>query len=305
LFFLTFVLVACSSNKADKKNDKIHVVVSTTIIADVVVHIAGDNIELHTLLPYGASPHNYNPTPKDVEVLSNADLVLFNGFELEQTLKSIVLSAGVADKLVEISEGVGTRKLGAGNDDVKCESSGHHHHHATNIDPHVWLNPLNVVQWSDNIAYALSEIDPKNKNYYRQNSNVYKDSLSALDDWIFSQVQKIDPARRKLVTDHLVYGYFADRYVFKLLGAAVPAFSSMAEPSAKDLAKLEDVIKEKQIKAIFVGNTANPAIMKRISSDLEVELVPLMTGSLDEEGEGSSYMGYMRYNVNAMVKALK
>ena len=119
-------------------------------------------------------------------------------------------------------------------------------------------------------------------------------------------IERIPEENRKLVTDHEVFGYYADRYGLEQVGAVIPAISTAAQPSARELAALEQTIKEYAIKAIFVGNTVNPSLSEQIANDSGTQLVRLYTGSLGTEGSGvESYLDYLRYNTNAIVDALK
>ncbi|HIE57944.1 MAG TPA: zinc ABC transporter substrate-binding protein, partial [Anaerolineales bacterium] len=127
-----------------------------------------------------------------------------------------------------------------------------------------------------------------------------------LDTWIRQQVANIPPENRKLVTDHVLFGYFADEYGFKQIGALIPGYSTLAEPSAQELAAIEDAIREYNVPAVFVGNTVNPALGGQVAEDTGIKLVTIYTGSLsDENGDAPTYLDYIRYNVTAFVNALK
>jgi ABC-type Zn uptake system ZnuABC Zn-binding protein ZnuA len=131
------------------------------------------------------------------------------------------------------------------------------------------------------------------------------EELSALDDWILGMVEQIPEADRKFVTDHMVFGYFAARYGFEVVGAVIPVFSSAAETSAKEIADLEAKVSELGVRVLFVGVTVNPAIVRAVVEDTGIELVPLYTGSLsDPDGPAGSYIALMRYNVESIVSSL-
>ena len=134
----------------------------------------------------------------------------------------------------------------------------------------------------------------------------YRQELIDLDQWILEQVAQIPEANRELVTDHQLFIYFANRYGFEQIGAIVPGYSTLSEPSAQELAQLEDAIRELGVRAIFVGNTVNPALAQRVANDTGTKLVFLYTGSLTEAtGPAPTYLDYMRFNVQAIVEALK
>lgn len=159
--------------------------------------------------------------------------------------------------------------------------------------------------WVDNIQRTLSELDAANADTYAANAAAYKVELQSLDSWIREQVAAVPEANRKLVTDHAVFGYFANRYGFQQTGAVIPGYSTLSEPSAQEVASLEDTLRAAGVKAIFVGNTANSALAQRVAGDAGVQVVPVYTGSLGRaDGPAATYLDYMRYNVGAFVSAL-
>jgi ABC-type Zn uptake system ZnuABC Zn-binding protein ZnuA len=173
-------------------------------------------------------------------------------------------------------------------------------------DPHTWTDPNNVIIWVQAIAQSLSEIDPQNAQIYQANAERYRSELEQLDGWIAAETSQVPEAQRVLVTDHLVMGYFGERYGFEQVAALIPGYSSMAQPSAQELAALEEAIRTYQVPAIFVGNTVNPELAQRVAADTGTQLVLIYTGSLSEPGgEAGTYLEYMRYNTDAMVNALK
>jgi ABC-type Zn uptake system ZnuABC Zn-binding protein ZnuA len=160
--------------------------------------------------------------------------------------------------------------------------------------------------WADNIQAGLSQADPTNAGAYQTNADQYKQKLSELDNWIREQVAQIPEVDRKLVTDHLIFAYFASRYGLEQVGAVVPSYSTMSEPSAQQLATLEDAIRTLGVKAVFVGNTVNPTLAKRVAEDTGIQLVYVYTDSLTEaEGPASNTLELIQYTVDAIVSGLK
>jgi ABC-type Zn uptake system ZnuABC Zn-binding protein ZnuA len=152
---------------------------------------------------------------------------------------------------------------------------------------------------------VLSNLDPEHRSAYQDNARRYREELSKLDGWIRDVTGSIPADQRVLVLDHLVLGYFADRYGFEMSGAIVPAFSSAAEPSARELAALSEVIITEGVPAIFVGADSNAALSVQIAGDLGIEVVQLYTGSLGPVGgPAGTYLGLMQYNVLAIQQAL-
>ena len=303
LILLAFLLTLPSCTVAASgrpSGGKLRVVASTTIVGDVVRNIGGDHIEITVLVPIGADIHAYEPTPQDLAAVSHADLIFVNGFGLEAFLGTMVTNASSKDKVISVSDGIKPRQLAAeGATPVPGEEAGMQ-------DPHVWLDPVDVEVWADNIARACSKADPANASAYSANAASYKAQLQALDAWVQQQVSQIPPEKRILVTDHDEFGYFADRYGFKIVGTVVPSYNTLAEPSAQDLAALERTIKENNVKAIFVSNTTSPVLEQRIAADTGAKVVTLYAESLSQaNGPAPTYIDFMKYTVTQIVDALK
>ncbi|NJN68533.1 MAG: zinc ABC transporter substrate-binding protein [Chloroflexaceae bacterium] len=191
------------------------------------------------------------------------------------------------------------------NAEAEHEHEEEHEHEHSGSDPHVWFSPASVQGWVNNIEQTLRHADPSNADTYAARASAYREELHHLDTWISEQVALVPPDRRKLVTDHTAFGYFAHRYGFEQVGAVVPGFSTMAEPSAQELAQLEDAIRAHQVPAIFVGTTVNPSLSERVAGDTGTRLVMLYTGSLSEAGgPADTYLKLMGYDTQAIVTAL-
>jgi manganese/iron transport system substrate-binding protein len=282
------------------ESEKLKVIATTSIVADVVKNIGGDKIDLTTLLPVGTDPHGFDPAPADLAAVADAHVVFANGMGLEDFLDEMIKNAGGEAAVVQVSQGVEPRQLGTGQEQ---EEEEHHHEGA---DPHTWTSPANAIVFVHNIEHALSALDPANAESYAANAEAYETELEALDAWVKTQIDTIPLENRELVTDHAAFGYYADRYGLEQVGAVIPSFSSAAEPSAKDLAELEAAITEYEVKAIFVGTSVNPSLSERVANDTGVKLVTLYTGSLGTEGSGAeTYLDYIRYNTEAIAEALK
>ena len=293
---------------------KLKVVATTTIVGDVVSEIGGDLIDLTVLLPVGTDPHGFDPTPQDVAKLADADVIFANGLGLEEFLDSMIESAGVENKVVYVSDGIDLLRSEEHHDEDEGEEhhdedEGEEHHDEHNhggIDPHTWFSPLNVMVWIHNIAYALSDVDPDSAQAYAHNEEVYEAELVELDTWIREQVAQIPEDNRNLVTDHSLFTYFADEYSFTQVGALIPGYSTVSEPTAQELAQIEDAIEDLNVKAVFVGYTVNPVLGERVADDTGTELVFVYTGALSEtDGAAATYLHYIRYNTTAFVNALR
>lgn len=300
LFILAVLIASCTSTPASGSDSQVLKVTATTsIVADIVRQVGGDFVQVTTLVPIGTDEHQYQPTPQDVANVSHASIVFESGLGLEQFMDKLVQNAGGSAHVVVVSDGItplqftGDIKL----PDEPIPSSGG--------DPHVWVDPENVKVWVQNIEKALSEADPQHASQYALNAQQTTDSLTSLDEWIKTQVAVIPPSSRKIVTDHLIFGYFASRYGFDQVGAIVPSYSTTAEPSAQDLAALEDAIRSLHVTAIFLGANISSTLAERVAEDTGVKLVQIYTGSLTtSSGPAPTYQDYMRYNVTAIVNGL-
>ena len=306
-FFSIFVVVfsACNTQaEQSSENGKLKVVATTTIVGDVVDNVGGDFIESSILLPVGTDPHSFNPTPQDIARVADADVVFANGVGLESFLNNLIESAGAQDRIIYISEGIDFLDSAHVHDAEISEIEDEDDHET--LDPHTWTNALNVLVWVENIEGKLSRLDPDNADTYKSNASTYIEDLEALDVWIREQVDQIPNQNRKIVTDHAMFGYFASAYGFQEVGALIPGFSTLAQPSAQDLAQIEDTIRHFKVNAIFVGKSVNPTLAERIAEDTGTRLSYIYTGSLsDPGGDAGTYLDYMRYNTLAFVEGLK
>jgi len=286
----------------EERNDLVKVVASTTLVGDVVHQVGGDRIDLTVLYPVGADPHTFEPRPQDAAAITDAQIIFLNGLELEHSLEPLIES-NASGLIIEISDGVEVLPFSAVEFTETSLEDGDDH---GNGDPHVWMDPNLVKVWVKNITQALSEGDPDNITYYEENAASYIGELDALDQWIQEKVSAIPAEKRKIVTDHESFGYFADRYGFEIVGLIVSSLSTSASPSALDLAALQDTIKELNIPAIFIDATVNPALSEQIAADTGVKLIEIHNGSLGNIGSSTeTYLLFMRANVQAIVDGLQ
>ena len=279
---------------------KLKVVVTTNIAGDLVRNVGGDLLDLTTLLPIGADPHTFTPTPRDAATVAEAHIIFMNGLHLEEFLEELIENAGGDAPVVALSTNVETRQF---DEEGNHREDDNAHQGA---DPHIWMSPTNAIIMVHTIEHALSTLDPANAEIYAANAKAYEAQLAELDAWVMGQIESIPTENRELVTDHNALGYYADRYGLKLVGAIIPAVSTSAEPSAADLAALQAAIAGLKAKAIFVGTTVNPKLAEQVARDSGLQLVPLYTGSLGQAGSGAeSYLDLIRTNTIAIVEALK
>jgi ABC-type Zn uptake system ZnuABC Zn-binding protein ZnuA len=290
--------------------EKLRVVATTNILGDVVHQVGGDRIELTTLLPVGADPHSYSASPQDLRMLSGAQVVFMVGEGVEETLLPVVENREGNSARVAVNTGLALQALPADGHEEAGENAdgddhtGEAHHHT--LDPHTWTAVPSVLHWVERIEQSLSTLDPANAATYQANAAAYRAKLEELDQEIQRAVAAIPAANRKLVTDHDDFGYFADRYGFTIVGAVIPSFSTLAAPSAQELAALHQQVAAEGVKAIFVGTTVNPDLADQLAHDLGIAVVPLYTDSLSgADGPAATYLDMMRFDVKAIIDALQ
>ena len=232
-----FGLTACRERVVQSPGSrKLQVVATTTIVGDVVYQISAGLVDFDVLLPVGSDPHGFYPTPQDVAMIADADIVFANGAGLEAFLEDLIDSAGAKEKLVSVSEGVDF--LTYGGEGVQDHGNGSSHdeleeeepeyqdeteegHLSGGVDPHTWTDPNNVMIWIQNITHVLIEHDPEHRITYETNAVKYQAELLALDAWIREEVAQIPEVDRRLVTDHTIFSYFVDEYGFEQVGALI------------------------------------------------------------------------------------
>jgi ABC-type Zn uptake system ZnuABC Zn-binding protein ZnuA len=289
--------------------EKLTVLATTNIIGDMAHNVTGDLIDLTVMIPVGSDPHGFSPTPQDVATVAETDMVLSNGLGYEEFLSEVIENAGGEAIIIATSTGVETRdfEATADHDEADQEHASDEHAQAhEDVDPHLWMTPANAQVMVRNIAAALSALDPTNAAAYEANATAYEARLKDLDAWVQEQIATIPIENRQMVTDHEAFGYYADRYGLKVVGAVIPAYSTNVEPSAQELADLQDKISMLGVKAIFVNTTINPTLAKQVAADSGIRLVPLYAESLGEVGSGvETYIDFIRYNTTAIVEALR
>ena len=282
---LAGVLTSCFGSRAPD------VLATTTILADIARNVAGDQLVTESLLPFGADPHSYQPVPQDTKKINESKVLVVNGADYERSLEALLNNTGNKKTIIEASASL--RKITDPSNDQ-------------NVDPHLWLDPNNVIVYVENIREGLSQFNPDGADVYQANAQAYVDQLQELDAWINGQVAQIPPKRRVLVTNHDALEYFADRYGFKVVGSVIGSFGSDASPSAEQMAELIDRIKLFEVPAVFLDAADNPALAQQIASETGVKVVTdLHLESLTEGGPAGTYIDMMKDNVTKIVEALK
>lgn len=289
------LLTACAGPPVARPADgdrPVQAVASYSIIADLVQNVGGERVAVTSLVAFGQDPHTYEPTPRDMQLVAHADIIFYNGFDLELWFDRLVQNAGGQGRTVEVSAGITPRVIDTGT-------------YRGYPDPHAWMDVRHVMHYVGNIQAALTALDLDGQDIYAANAAAYLQELAELDAWIRQEVSRIPAERRLLVTTEDAFRYFAAAYGFEVVGY-VFALAPEDEPSARHIAALIDRIDERRVPAVFIETTLDPKLMQRI-----VEQTGAVAGgevyvdSLGEPGSAAdSYVAMMQHNVRTIVAAL-
>ncbi|MFE5409528.1 zinc ABC transporter substrate-binding protein AztC [Microbacterium sp. NPDC056569] len=285
------VLSAC----APEGDDRPLVVVSTNILGDVVDELVGDDVEVMTLMRPDADPHSFEISARDAARLRTADLLVSNGLGLEEGLQQH-LDAAVAGGVESFVAGESIEALAYASGDA-----------AGTPDPHFWTDPARMVDVVEALAPQLSGLPGVDPADIDAHVDAYLAQLERLDDDMTTAFEAIPAERRALVTNHHVFGYLAERFGFRIVGAAIPGGTTLAAPSASDLADLVSAIEEHAVPAVFAESSSPDRLMRVLAeeADLRVEVIELYTESLTASGGGAEdYLTMMRENTQRIATGL-
>jgi ABC-type Zn uptake system ZnuABC Zn-binding protein ZnuA len=278
-------VAACGSDTASSGSgaDSFRVVATTTQVADFARNVAGSRAEVKSLLAPNTDPHEYEVRPGDVKAVSEADLVLSSGGEVDAWLGDALSAGGVdAADVVEVGRAGGFE----------------------GDDPHWWQDPERVEKGVGSIRDALVRADPSGAATYRASADRYLARLRALDTGVRACMDRVPANQRLLVTSHDALGYYAKRYGITVVGAVIPALSTAAQPSAGDVAKLVDTIERTGVRTIFAESSVNPKVEAAIARQTGARIGPaLWADSLGPAGSsGATYIGSIVANTHALVE---
>ncbi|CCI32112.1 metal ABC transporter solute-binding protein, Zn/Mn family [Microcystis sp. T1-4] len=285
-------LVACNPSVNTTDNQKPKVISTSTIIADLTARVGGEEIDHQDILKPGDDPHVYEPVPADSVALEKADLILYNGYNLEPGLIKMINSTAVKAKKVAVGEAIKPLQLEKEGQKVP--------------DPHVWGSAKNGIIMVEKIRDQLIELSPEDKEIFTQNAAQLIAELENLDRWIAAAIETIPPSQRQLVTTHDAFQYYAHAYGLKVAGTLI-GISTEEQPSAQTVKNLADAIKNLQVAAIFAETTINPALITTVAEEAGVKLAPqqLYSDSIGAVGtRGDSYVKMLRENTRSIVESL-
>ncbi|MDC1198452.1 zinc ABC transporter substrate-binding protein [Flavobacteriaceae bacterium] len=293
-----FVILLFACKNQTKPSGKLKVVVTTSMLTDLVKNIGADLIEIEGLMGPGVDPHLYKASEGDVSKLFNADVIFYNGLHLEGKLVAVFEKMDTQKTTVALGEFLAKEGL-IGSD-----------YFASNYDPHVWFNIQYFKEFSDKVTSVLSEKDPKNAASFTANNLAFQQELDLLHTAVVNTIATLAPEKRILVTAHDAFNYFGKAYGFNVVG--LQGLSTATEAGVQDVQKLSEYIIANKVKAIFIESS----VPRRTIEALEAAVLSKghqvsIGGSLysDALGDGGSvegtYVGMFLYNIKTIVNALQ
>ena len=298
IFMLAVGLFACSNaNKNSNTSEKLKVVATNSIIADITKNIAGDKIDLHSIVPVGQDPHEYEPLPDDVKKTSQADLIFYNGINLETGgnawFTKLVQNAKKEENkdYYAVSDGVEVIYLEGQNEKGK-------------EDPHAWLNLENGMIYAKKIAKQLSAKDPKNKDFYEANLKNYLEKLEALDKEAKQKFNNIPKEKKMIVTSEGCFKYFSKAY--NVPSAYIWEINTEEEGTPDQIKALVEKLRKTKVPSLFVESSVDERPMQTVSKDTNIPIFEkIFTDSVAEPGQnGDSYYNMMKWNLDKIAEGL-
>lgn len=291
------IFASCETSNKTVNTGKIKVVTTNSIIADMVKNVGEDLVDLHSIVPVGTDPHEYEPLPEDITKVAEADIVFYNGLNLETGgngwFKSLMKIANKKENenYFAVSNGVNSMYL---------TSKGQE----SEQDPHAWLDIENGIRYVDNIEKILSEKDSKNKNNYNRNASEYKDKLKELHNNGKEKFKDIPEDKKLLVTSEGAFKYFSKAY--GLTAAYIWEINTENQGSPEQMTKIINTLNKSKVPVLFVETSVDKRSMERVSSETKIPIFStVFTDSIAKEGEnGDNYFSMMEWNLNKIYEGL-
>lgn len=285
------------THPSSQTSSQLHVVATNSIIADLVKEVGQDKIDLYSIVPVGRDPHEYEVLPEDIRQATNADLVFYNGLNLETGgnawFRKLMKNANKVEgqDYFAVSKGVTPLYLQEGGNQGK-------------EDPHAWLDIENGIQYVKNITELLSEKDPKNQVFYEENAQAYIEKLQTLHDEGKARFDQLSSEKKLIVTSEGSFKYFSKAY--EVPSAYIWEINTEEEGTPDQIRQVVEKIKESQISALFLESSANPKPLMSVSSETKVPIyTTIFTDSIAESGEeGDSYYAMMKWNLEKIYAGL-
>lgn len=287
---ILIALLTLSLSLCANAEDKLKVVTSFSILADITQQIAGDKLELRNLVGADADAHIYQPSAEDAKAVFAADLIIANGMGFEPWLARLIDSSEAPGTRIDASAGVLPLMLDEDGQQV--------------ADPHAWQNLANAEIYVQNIAKALVQADPNNAAHYNAGRDAYLTQIRSLLAEAKTGLGQLPPAQRTIITSHDAFAYLGQAYGLKFI--APQGLSTADEPSAAEVAALIRQIRADGVKAVFVENIRDPRLIEQIANEAGAKIGgTLYSDALANEGPASTYLGMYKYNLDTLLAALK
>ena len=285
-FRLPLILAALIVSVLPARAEPLQVVASFSILADLVRNVGGDRVAVTSLVGPDSDAHVYSPTPADANKIADSRLIVVNGLGFEGWLPRLVQSSGGKATIITASTGIAPLRLGSA------------------ADPHAWQSVNNAKIYVANIGAALAAADPSAAEQFRKNTQAYLEKLDALNREVREAVAKLPSNRRKVISTHGAFGYFAAAYGIEFI--APLGVSTESEPSARDIARIITQVRQAKIPAVFLENVIDPRLMQRISAETGAKVGGTLysDGLTGEKGDAPTYIDMVRHNIRALTRAL-
>ncbi|MCX5590036.1 metal ABC transporter solute-binding protein, Zn/Mn family [Alcaligenes endophyticus] len=289
--------------------EPLRVVASFSILSDMVQEIGGDKIALSTIVGRDADAHTFEPTPSDTKALTHAQLLIVNGLDFEAWIPRLVQSSGYQGPQLVASAGITPldfEHTADNNHDHDHDHEDHDHGHSHGQhDPHAWQSLQQAQVYVKNIAVGLAQADPANADYYQARAQDYAQRMQSLDQHWRAQFARVPSDKRRVITSHDAFAYFAKAYDIQFL--PLLGVSNMAEPSAKEMATLIKQARDEHIAAIFTENVVSPKLAQQMAREVGTKLGGVLySDALGPEGsEAGTYLGMMDWNAKQVYEALQ
>ena len=307
------VLAGCGSGQgADGASgaNRPTVVVTTNILGNVVENLVGDELQVVTIMPVGSDPHEFQASAQQVAQISAAHAVIANGAEFEEGLLDVIESAAADGvPIFEAIDGVETIEFGGGHPNEHGDEHDEHddEHGHEGVDPHFFTDPSRMARAADGIvAFLIANVDGVDARALEANAASYIAELESLDAEVETLLATIPSDQRVLVTNHEVFGYFADRYGFEVAGTIIPSGSTTDGADAKALAELAELIEHQGVPAIFAETSSSAELASTLAEEVGgIDVIELFSESLgSDDSGGATYVDMVRTNANRIADAL-
>jgi zinc/manganese transport system substrate-binding protein len=286
LICLALAMPAAPLRAQDRLQDPLNVVASFSILGDFVKNVGGERVDVTSLVGPDGDVHVYAPAPADARKIADAKLLVINGLGLEGWLPRLLQASGGKAPIITATRGIAPLKSGS------------------DADPHAWQSVANAKKYVTNIRDALAAADPADAEVFRRQAEAYLAKLDMVDREVQAAVKQIPENRRKVISTHDAFGYFAAAYGIQFI--APLGVSTESEASARDIAAIITQIKTEKIPAVFLENISDPRLIRRISAETGARVGgTLFSDSLTaEKGDAPTYIDMVRHNIKALTSAL-